>query len=208
LWRFEACPCRPTSGGHPPSPIKLSQHTASPYLPALSGQRGITPAFGYDTPHPSVRGTLTLPNNALLSAHCAPVRLPHLAVSPPLRLASGTLLPRRADLPRCACIPSLRTAPTTPVDRLGAFVGCFPIPLRPSPSLWWVGVHDFTFEPAQDSLALRPADLLAPPCGTSFPRAPALRFFAHRLGATQPFRQLLRWISHPLDYSAFVAHRG
>jgi hypothetical protein len=62
--------------------------------------------------------------------------------------------------------------------------------------------------PAQDSLALRPADLLAPPCGTSFPRAPALRFFAHRLGATQPFRQLLRWISHPLDYSAFVAHRG
>src|SRR5271155_6093307 len=42
----------------------------------LSGQRGITPAFGYDTPHPSIRGTLTLPNNALLSAQYATVRLP------------------------------------------------------------------------------------------------------------------------------------
>ena len=48
---------------------------ASPYLPSLSGQRGITPAFGYDAPHPSVRGTLTLPNNALLSAHYDLLRL-------------------------------------------------------------------------------------------------------------------------------------
>src|SRR6202035_3134770 len=47
---------------------------ASPYLPTLSGQRGITPAFGYDAPHPSVRGTLTLPNNALLSAHYGRLR--------------------------------------------------------------------------------------------------------------------------------------
>src|ERR1700710_1852016 len=23
LWRFEACPCRPASGGRPPSPVKL-----------------------------------------------------------------------------------------------------------------------------------------------------------------------------------------
>jgi hypothetical protein len=41
----------------------------------LPGQRGITPAFGYDTPHPSARGTSTLPINALLSAHCSAVRL-------------------------------------------------------------------------------------------------------------------------------------
>ena len=33
----------------------------------FSGQRGITPAFGYDAPHPSARGTSTLLNNALLS---------------------------------------------------------------------------------------------------------------------------------------------
>ncbi len=44
--------------------------------PTLSGQRGITPAFGYDAPHPSARGTLTLLNNVLLSTHYAVVRLP------------------------------------------------------------------------------------------------------------------------------------
>jgi hypothetical protein len=44
--------------------------------PALSGQRDITPAFGYDTPHPSIRGTLTLLNNALLSAQYQALRLP------------------------------------------------------------------------------------------------------------------------------------
>src|ERR1700730_10545502 len=35
----------------------------------LPGQRGITPAFGYGAPHPSARGTCTLPINTLLSAH-------------------------------------------------------------------------------------------------------------------------------------------
>src|SRR4051812_28087311 len=35
----------------------------------LSGQRGVTPAFEYAAPHPSVGGTLTLMSNALLSTH-------------------------------------------------------------------------------------------------------------------------------------------
>src|ERR1700759_1497704 len=51
LWRFEACPCRPTSGGRPPSPVKFrfvsaetkrSQHTVSGARhrsPALSQNR-------------------------------------------------------------------------------------------------------------------------------------------------------------------------
>ena len=34
---------------------------------SFSGQRGITPAFGYSAPHPSAGGTSTLLNNALLS---------------------------------------------------------------------------------------------------------------------------------------------
>jgi hypothetical protein len=38
---------------------------------SLPGQRGVTPAFGYSAPHSSARGTLTLLNNALLSAHYA-----------------------------------------------------------------------------------------------------------------------------------------
>ena len=37
----------------------------------FSGLRGITPAFGYSAPHPGAGGTLTLVNNALLSAHYA-----------------------------------------------------------------------------------------------------------------------------------------
>ena len=41
----------------------------------LSGQRGITPAFGYDAPHLGVRGTSTLLSNVLLSTHYAAVRL-------------------------------------------------------------------------------------------------------------------------------------
>src|SRR5271155_1126342 len=63
----------------------------------LSGQRGITPAFGYDTPHPSIRGTLTLPNNALLSAHCEALRLP---AAPPalLRFLRSAVTPPRLEL--------------------------------------------------------------------------------------------------------------
>jgi hypothetical protein len=46
-------------------------------IPSLfSGQRGITPAFGYSAPHPGAGGTLTLLNSALLSAHYGSVRLP------------------------------------------------------------------------------------------------------------------------------------
>ena len=44
-------------------------------VPTLSGQRGITPAFGYGAPHPGARGTLTLLNNVLLSTQYAAVRL-------------------------------------------------------------------------------------------------------------------------------------
>ena len=54
----------------------------------LSGQRGITPAFGYGAPHPGARGTSTLLNNVLLSTHYGVVRL--LAISPrPLRSTLG-----------------------------------------------------------------------------------------------------------------------
>ncbi len=42
----------------------------------LPGQRGITPAFGYDAPHPSARGTPTLLICALPGAQYGAVRLP------------------------------------------------------------------------------------------------------------------------------------
>ena len=54
----------------PSCPFRLLHTFLSP------GPRGITPAFGYGAPHPSARGTSTLLNNALLSAHYGPLRLP------------------------------------------------------------------------------------------------------------------------------------
>ena len=54
----------------PSCPFRLLHTFLSP------GPRGITPAFGYGAPHPSARGTSTLLNNALLSAHYGSVRLP------------------------------------------------------------------------------------------------------------------------------------
>jgi hypothetical protein len=55
------------------------------FIPSfLSGQRGVTPAFGYSAPHPSAGGTSTLLSNALLSAHYGAVRpwLSHRYVRP------------------------------------------------------------------------------------------------------------------------------
>jgi hypothetical protein len=60
-----------------PSGVLLRNSTFFP----LSGQRGITPAFGYGAPHPGARGTSTLLNNVLLSTHYRPVRLPYGAAS-------------------------------------------------------------------------------------------------------------------------------
>src|SRR5664280_2825790 len=54
----------------PSCPFRLLHTFLSP------GPRGITPAFGYGAPHPSARGTSTLPINALLSAHYGPLRHP------------------------------------------------------------------------------------------------------------------------------------
>jgi hypothetical protein len=53
----------------PSCPFRLLHTFLSP------GPRGITPAFGYGAPHPSARGTSTLPINALLSAHYSAIRL-------------------------------------------------------------------------------------------------------------------------------------
>src|SRR5215510_15808860 len=74
---------------------------------AFFGQRGFIPAFGYGAPHSSVRGTLTLLNNMLLSSHSFLVRLFHsllhaglsrrtviVILQPVCRYASPTILSR------------------------------------------------------------------------------------------------------------------
>jgi len=57
---FSSCPSDSTSRWTPCPPENCQ---------LLPGQRGITPAFGYGTPHPGARGTSTLLNNVLLSTH-------------------------------------------------------------------------------------------------------------------------------------------
>ena len=67
---------------------------------------------------------------------------------PPWPLPSATLrtLPSPlTGLPRLPEPPFRRAVPTTPADRAGAHVDCFPRSLEPSPSGRWVGIRIVTF---------------------------------------------------------------
>ena len=71
-----------------------------------------------------------------------PVRLP------PWLSPKATLRPLPSPttgLPRLLEPPFRRAVPTTPADRAGAHVDCFPRPLEPSPSGRWVGIRIVTF---------------------------------------------------------------
>ena len=59
-----------------PSGFHLTVDTLPSGSLFATGQRGITPAFGYSAPHPSASGTLTHLIWALPSAHYGPLRLP------------------------------------------------------------------------------------------------------------------------------------
>ncbi len=74
-------------------------------LLVFPGQRRITAAFGYGTPHPSARGTSTLLTHALPSAHYEPVRHPK---RPGLLLTEVRLrdtTSHRRGFPCCLLIP-------------------------------------------------------------------------------------------------------
>src|SRR6266851_2255036 len=83
--RWTPCPpecCGAVAAGPPwlLSDFRLRARLGFSIPSPLSGQRGITPAFGYGAPHSSARGTSTLLSNALLSARRvgggAPARWP------------------------------------------------------------------------------------------------------------------------------------
>ena len=95
-------PCPPGYSVHPVQdlPFGFLLSFCSP------GQRGITPAFGYSTPHPSTEGTLTPMTHALPSAHYEPLRHPNVAGLTGVRLiipdhALG--LPVLRALSLCTC---------------------------------------------------------------------------------------------------------
>ena len=93
----------------------------------LSGQRGITPAFGYDAPHLGVRGTSTLLSNVLLSTHygrsdSCPLRRGSARVSsqrPPVRLLRGQVSLIHA--------PGLLTIPSPPPAQAPPCQGTLPL---------------------------------------------------------------------------------
>jgi len=106
----------PPRGGHPAlrsltragsrSPLAVSGFPLRARLElsipvSLFGQRGITPAFGYDAPHPSAGGTQTLPINALPGAHYGPLRHP---AWPNLPL-TGSSLDTRCPPDRASRVP-------------------------------------------------------------------------------------------------------
>jgi hypothetical protein len=79
--RWTPCPpenCRLVASGPPwlVSGFRFRARLGFSIPFTFSGPRGVTPAFGYGTPHSSARGTSTLLSNALLSAHYGPVRHP------------------------------------------------------------------------------------------------------------------------------------
>ena len=73
-----------------PQTLRIPDRSGScPPNALASGQRGITPVFGYGAPHSSTEGTSTLLIHALPSAHYEPLRHPK---APSLSLAGFRLV--------------------------------------------------------------------------------------------------------------------
>src|ERR1700680_5015433 len=96
-----------------------------------------------------------------------PVRLPPM---PPPEATLRPLPSHRTGLPRLPEPPFRRAEPTTPADRAGAYVDCFPasrgLPLLAGGSASALPLS----RPAQASLTLRPAGSLLRPLATFVPR--------------------------------------
>jgi hypothetical protein len=110
-----------------------------------------------------------------------PVRLPPM---PPPEATLRPLPSHQAGLPRLPEPPFRRAVPTTPADRAGAHVDCFPasrgLPLVAGGSASALSLS----RPAQASLTLRPAGLLSRPQATFVTRLQPMRLPESRSSAT------------------------
>ena len=93
--------------GTSPHALRIPSHDEHPALRRITPPADdvVTAIFGYGAPHSSARGTSTLPNNALLSAHYEPLRHP---TRPGLSLASCQLIlyrDHRWGFPCCGWSP-------------------------------------------------------------------------------------------------------
>ena len=141
----------------------------------LSGPRGITPAFGYSAPHSSARGTSTLLNNALLSAHYDPLRDPN---QPPSETRTfGLDPPVRASLPNADHLPYMPCSLPrwTGEVLLGSLVsrsrdGLFPHRTWPSRNEGPVGIHNIRFEACSSFTRVTACRFARPPFVDFFTR--------------------------------------
>ena len=100
-----------------------------------------------------------------------PVRLPPM---PPPEATLRPLPSHQTGLPRLPEPPFQRAVPTTPADRAGARVDCFPRSLEPSPNGRRVGIRIVTFEACSGFTHVTARRIAQPPTGDLCHEAPAL----------------------------------
>ena len=147
--------------GTSPHALRIPSHDGHPALRRIAPPADdvVTAVFGYGAPHSSARGTSTLPNNALLSAHYGPLRHPR---RPGLSLASCRLIPTAitAGASRVAsgllCLHPIAITPAGSAElvrsSLSTVSGLPCVTVRSAPAIVFSG-------PAQRSLRLWPATL-------------------------------------------------
>ena len=146
----------------------ISPWTPCPPENCSCGRRRVTAVFGYSAPHLSARGTSTLQNNALLSAHYWPPPPPSRR-PPTSRLhrlygfPAPRLSPRDEEgFSSCLRRPCHRAVANAPPEHLAASVSCDDLfCLHPQS---WVRPLDLGFSRSPvRSFSLRPDDLLTIP---------------------------------------------
>ena len=166
---------------------------SSPITPSSTASKAHQKSGSFPPPElPGLDGTMTLSDSR-------PGRRPRRA------LEVATLAPRRVspDYPQS---PFQRAVPTTPADRTGASVDCFPVPCGLPRYSGGSASATSLSRPAQASLTLRPAGSL------NRPRRPLSRGFDAAGYPTTPLvsyqinRQLSGWNLPPLTLRAFGAH--
>jgi hypothetical protein len=125
------------------------------------------------------------------------------------------LVPLAPGFPSLPRSPSLHAVPTTPADRIGAYRSCcsalphqvLPDSLWPSQRTHPVGIHTFMFRGLLRLHSRYGLQFCSPTLSGLCHEAPA-RTVPHpdRSSATQAYRFLLAWDSHPLVICAIRAH--
>jgi hypothetical protein len=190
--------------GASPHAFRIPPRGGHPALPGHCdwGQRGITPAFGYDALHPGARRTLTSRSTLLPGTPCGPLRLPGL---PPSRGGGEGRDPSQPWVSRVALGSVPPCHAPSPGERLSGPGSVARAASRGLPGYSGRSALAASLSrPARASHVLRPVGLPIRPRRTHVPGASPSRL--PLLGApvaTGVYRQLPRRDLHPRETSAF-----